>query len=754
MRIVTQKGADFLLYTTEREGQLDFFRDFGIDYENEEVLIDHTDGVWNGNLLEFKLTISNLNATLFQSIKYLSRMRIKGEDIPATILLISLNEKLCYVYKSSDYFDDIHQIYYGAASKDNDSFAIKPCTLKLDFSSMMGAAELRRILKESQYMPILIDENCIVGWAERYYRENPTANKGDFLGDDQGQIRIKGEIREPKYFKGKILPYTGKTNERFKYLMDKLNDRLQKKDLGAFYTPEPYCRKAAELLRMAIARVPEGNDYIILDRCAGTGNLEAVLTEEELSHCVLSTFEYYEYKVLWERLSDKVRLILPPVESQVEYAQGLVRNADAMSQEYIENPLIRQYVDDPKCTIILYENPPYSEAGSIQYITDKNAKQVGWKNSFVINEFGKEIKGTAKNEFANLFIWSAFRFYLRQDTDSYVVFSPLKYWKSQQIINKKFLKGYLFNRKHFHASSSSVGCILWTNEDHFQDQIVLDAFDIEGEQLLPLRSRIKVKRVQSLLSAFYDRRLDSTDTAGIAGGMNGEEAHRKLCISPKFNENMIGYMVAQSFGFENPRLATNLTRLAMYNGHGFYLRRDDYLTKLPLFAAGKYPIEDHWYENGVVYKSADGGDAYTHDQDFLMRCLIFTCLSRYNKCLSFVGSDGRTYLNELCFDDGTLASRDLSEFALNADEQELMQLWQMILQEARLTAHYDDQKKYGPYQIERELNTYREDVVGNQKRKIYDYPSLNGNLIALKMKLKAYYLKYIKDKLFEYQLLK
>lgn len=102
----------------------------------------------------------------------------------------------------------------------------------------------------------------------------------------------------------------------------------------------------------------------------------------------------------------------------------------------------------------------------------------------------------------------------------------------------------------------------------------------------------------------------------------------------------------------------------------------------------------------------------------------------------------------------TLASQDLRGFTLNEDKQELMPLWQMILQEARLTAHYDDQKKYGPYQIERELNTYREDVIGSQKWKIYDYPSLNGNLIALKVKLKAYYLKYIKDKLFEYQLLK
>ena len=74
--------------------------------------------------------------------------------------------------------------------------------------------------------------------------------------------------------------------------MDKLNDKFQKKNLGAFYTPEQYAKKSIELVRQAIKRVPKGNDYIILDRCAGTGNLEKHLSEEELSHCILSTIEY------------------------------------------------------------------------------------------------------------------------------------------------------------------------------------------------------------------------------------------------------------------------------------------------------------------------------------------------------------------------------------------------------------------------------------------------------------------------------
>lgn len=135
--------------------------------------------------------------------------------------------------------------------------------------------------------------------------------------------------------------------------MDKLNDTLQKKNLGAFYTHKLYAEKSLELVRAAIACVPTGNDYIILDRCAGTGNLEAGLTDEELSHCVVSTVEYYEYKVLQELLGAKVRHIIPPIEMTDTFNAGLVSGADALSKEYIENPVIKQYIANPQCTIIL-----------------------------------------------------------------------------------------------------------------------------------------------------------------------------------------------------------------------------------------------------------------------------------------------------------------------------------------------------------------------------------------------------------------
>ena len=33
-------------YTTEREGQMDFFDNYGIPYEEDDVLINNTDGIY------------------------------------------------------------------------------------------------------------------------------------------------------------------------------------------------------------------------------------------------------------------------------------------------------------------------------------------------------------------------------------------------------------------------------------------------------------------------------------------------------------------------------------------------------------------------------------------------------------------------------------------------------------------------------------------------------------------------------------
>lgn len=752
-------------FNVELEGQIEFYEQYlrvvNPTLTYDDIFRNNTDGILNGNLLEFKLNIIDLNACLFQAIKYLSAMRIKGEPIPANILLVSLNTATIYVYKSADYLTEIEKFYVGGASKKNSGFFTKDYVSKLEYTeNQADEFSLIQLLKEKSYTKIHIDENCIVGWAEKYYRENPQARKSDFIGDTTGKVKIIGEIREPNKFKDYIYAYAGKDNVRFQYLMDKLNDTIQKKNLGAFYTPEPYVDKSIELVREAIARVPQGNDYIILDRCAGTGNLEIRLTDEELSHCIVSTIEYYEYKVLLELLGSKVRYIIPPTEKEDTFNMGLVRGADALSEEYINNPVIKKYIDNPKCTVILFENPPYAE----EHGSEKKMQGV-WKSSFLSQEMKKTEFKTSADDIGNIFIWSAVKYYLRQPTDSYIVYSPVKYWKSQHIINKKFIKGFAFNRRHFHTNiDACIMCALWINENADIKEFKISGYDIINGEIEKESIELSIKRVYSNFSkSYYDKRKFEDDVLGIACYSDGLEENKKtLSLKPIYNQNIVCYLAPKGNGFDKPDLNCTLTTMGFYNAHGFYVRKDNYLEKLPMFCASRYiTYNREWTERARIMKSADGADKFFKDvksgrlSQFLLKCLVFTCFEMQNHMRTFTGSDNRFYRNELCLDTTngeTVASMDLKRLKADEKEHELFEMWETVLRWAKKAKNYNPNLTYGVYQIFAELNTFTTDEETGEKKP--DYPELNGALKSLKQKVKDYYNSEIVPVLFEYEFLK
>lgn len=760
-------------YNLELEGQRDFYDSYLKLIDNsltvDEILSDNTDGVLNGNLLEFKININDLNAVLFQAIKYLSAFRIKGKPVPSNIILISLNDGKAFYYHSADYLKYIEQVYIGSASRDNSGFVGGHPLAELCYiDNPSDEAKLISLLREKHYTKIHIDENNIVGWATSYYKQHPGARKSDFIGDLTGKVKIIGEIRKPDKFKEYIYPYEGATNTKFQYLMDKLNDAIQKKNLGAFYTPTLYAEKSLELVREAIKRVPIGNDYIILDRCAGTGNLELGLTDEEKSHAILSTVEYYEYKVLLEILGDKVRYIIPPTEKEDTFNMGLVRGADALSKEYINNPVIKQYIDNPKCTVILFENPPYAETTSLEHQRTKQAKaSSGWKNSFVVKEMKKEVKGSVSNDLGNAFIWSGFKYYLRQPTDSYIVYSPVKYWKAQHLINKQFINGFGYNRRYFHTNiDACIMVALWANIDSDIEEIFIRGYDISSENTLIDYGVLPIKRVHEFYSTrYYDKRIFANSMIdGILTGLNGLEAEAsvKKRIKPLYSSDMLGYLVADSVGFDNPDAKSSLLIAGRYNGNGFYLHKDNYLEKLPMFAASRYiTYNRQWTERARIMKSADGYRQYHKDaasgklEQYFLKVLLFTVLEMQNHMQSFHGSDGRFYRNELCLDTtngDTVASADIKKLNLNEKEQTLISLWNIIFDLAATTKNYNSNLTYGIYQIATELDTFDHD--DETDKNVYDYPELHGHLQTLKKLVRDYYNSEIVPTLFEYELLK
>lgn len=765
-------------FETEREGQVAFYETFLMRIDPAlslaDIIGDNNDGVLNGNLLEFKLQVSDLNANLFQCIKYLSARRIKGKPVPARIAIIDLTADVAYLYDSEDYRAEIETVYIGPASKNVRGFAGKPYREALRYSEMQGGNALVDRLREDNYMKINIDENCIVGWATRYYSENPMARKEDFIGDNTGRHKKSGEIRRPAHFKRYIKPYTGESNVRFQYLMDKLNDSIQKVNLGAFYTPRPYAEKSYELLRMAIRRVPDGNDYVIIDRCAGTGNLELGLTDEELSHCILSTVEYYEYKVLLELLGNKVRAMIPPVEAEDTFNMGMVAGADAFTREYVENPVIKEYVDNPRCTIILFENPPYTESTSGEQQRKGTSKSSGtWTKDWVPQQMRNDLKarkdfsGKPLRDKGNVFIWSAFEYYLRQPTDSYIVYSPVKYWKAQHLINKRFIKGFAFNRKWFHAGTAAcIMVALWSNEEQCKRVLHLKGYDLDkdGRTLIgPVD--LDVRRIQSLPSQrYYDKRpIPEEWRGGILCGLNGREytGSGKISEIPARSPNLLGYLVSHSSGFDNPDFASSLLIAGRYDGHGFWLHRDNYLEKLPLFCMTRYyAYNAEWTTRGLVMKSGDGAKRFYSDlksgklDQWLLKCLLFTCVEKQNHMLTFTGSDGYFYRNELCLDVSngeTVATADLIRLERGEAERCILEQWDTLLAAARTTSEYNASLTYGVHQIGSEIDTFHWDEEGT---KIWNNLEVHSALTSLKDLTRSYYNKEIVPNLFEYEFLK
>ena len=168
-------------FILERDGQIDFYKKFlprvDTSLQLEDIISDNNDGVIKGNLLEFKLYVSNLNTVLFQCIKYLSALRLKGKPVPKNILIIELNTAKVWLYDSSEYLNDIEKIYSGAASKNNTSFNGKPPKLFLTYNNQLETEKLINILKENNFTKINIDENCIVGWAIHFYNTVPNSRK-------------------------------------------------------------------------------------------------------------------------------------------------------------------------------------------------------------------------------------------------------------------------------------------------------------------------------------------------------------------------------------------------------------------------------------------------------------------------------------------------------------------------------------------------------------------------------------------------
>lgn len=709
---------------------------------------------------------------LFQLVKKVARQQQEGKPIPYYLGVMSEGKKELTLYQTQQFTESIQRVYNTRDTRD-ECLPVLPQPYKV--LTYTDEGQLHSYLQslaedlESPYHKVRVDINNILGWAKHYYELNPEGGTRDFIGGSGEQV---GEIREPHYLVNFIEPYTEETNGQFAYILDQLNPKGHQKDLGTFYTPLEYAILAKTLVYDAIRKHQQsGNrDYIIIDRCAGTGNLELTLNDDVpddlndkdvLSHVVLNSYSYTEYLVLQERFGGKVLYINPPqVDEGNDVVEGKYSGTDALSEDFLNNPFIKQYIDDSEITVILYENPPYGAPTSVEHQKrGKSQSSASWRSSYLVGQMKLDegVANTLTMDMINVFIWSAFKYYLRQTSDSYIVIAPIKYYKIGNLANRVFQGGYGCNRKHFSTKIASFLMMAsWGYEDDLTTQeITMPAYDIDTKtRELLYQGEITVKKVSTSLQVYYDTRVCEGDvpTKDIQG-YNGRPPKNTVKVARGIitNPNIIANLIISGFDFNNPDLDSGLVRVSHYGKKGFYLREDNFIEKLPVYAASRYVrYNNDWKQRGLVYKTGDGFNKVEEDlhteqyQEFLKNCLIFTCLDSQNHIFSFYGIGGHYYRNELCLDDtqgDTLATAYLKTKQLSEQEEELVSLWQEVLTLAKQSSGYKEGLTYGLYQIQEECNHK-------------NTGELTKAIQAIKPKLKEYYNQNIVPKLCEYSYLK
>ena len=653
-----------------------------------------------GSLIEFKV-VAKSNSDVFNQMKrYIKAYNARGLSLPKYGVYI-ITESQKYTVFNLEY-----ETYC------EDAVICSNLDLVVDLERRCSNAD--SWINNTETQKGWIDENSIVAYNDIYFssRGKSRKKKDDFIA----------ELANPTILN--IKPYEWQPDgDMERKLLDCLGSVELKKRLGAFFTPEYAARQSTNYVRNIIRNLSEDEDYVIVDRCCGGGALEQFFTEEELSHCILSTMVFAEKTTLKGLYEGKVKAILPLDETTD--SEGCMPSGDALSEEFNDGlstvlEICRRDAEScgKKLVVIGLENPPYKTAGS-EAIRGKGKEVKSSSDNFItekMKESGK-LKNRALVDFANKFIWSGFEYFF----DYYVVYAPIKYWKNQNVVDKKFLEGSIANRADFHATEGGISIISWKNENTVNEHITLQA-RIGNE----VKDVIINKLHQTPDTLFTYKKQD-----------DGEDIWYELTSgTPDFKHGYIG----------NQR---NIAH--QKSGIGGFINVDDpnFKNILPLFVANCYTCKD-FTEKEIIMKSGDKGTLYQEDREFIEDCFLWCCLTDRNKCIS-----DRTRQNEMALEQNSKADQVVDR--TGDHRMNLICEWRNVIIQAKACEEYNPNYKYGLAQIISDIDINVDTAIidknGNFLKKKKNQ-GLDDAIISLKDELKKFYSNYLEPKLFEYELLK
>lgn len=162
---------------------------------------------------------------------------------------------------------------------------------------------------------------------------------------------------------------------------------------GAFFTPQKWVELSQEYLAMELGENWQ-DEYVIWDCCAGTGNMEAGLTNKYKVWA--STLDQQDVDVMHERIKNGANLL----DSHVFQFDFLNDSFDKLPDG------LKDIVNDPdkRKKLVIYINPPYAEAGNAKQRSGTGENKVDVSVSHATyHRFLNEIGIAGRELFAQFF---------------------------------------------------------------------------------------------------------------------------------------------------------------------------------------------------------------------------------------------------------------------------------------------------------------------------------------------------------------
>lgn len=449
----------------------------------------------------------------------------------------------------------------------------------------------------------IFDKLHVVLQGDRYFVDQNLEDSSIF---NSANIAFKDNMKAHNAFWSKYKRPPRK--EFWDYFIERV-DLLTPQDVrerkGSYFTPQIWVEKSQEYLADVLGEDWQ-DEYYIWDCCAGTGNMEAGLTNKY--RVWASTLDVADVKIMHERI-EKGANLLPAHCFQFDFLN------DDLQDPKVPEDLRKILADeDRRKKLIIYINPPYAEATNAKAIFGTGTSKANVSNETLIySKYKNTIGKSIKELFAQFFI----RVYKEIPGSWLAEFSTLKILQApnfcdfRQVFNAKLESCFLVPAKTF---------------DNVKGQFPIGFF-IWNTQVSSQLSNVKADVISS----------DGAITTKYIHCPRKGEKNISNWITDNANKNAeYGYITACGTDFQH-NMYTTITNIKNDTHYSFIPCNRENLLKCCCYLSVRLCVEATWLNDRDQFLYPN--DGWKYDTEFQNDCLINTLFHGQNKISSKHGTN-------------------------------------------------------------------------------------------------------------------